>query len=190
MKIAIDIDEVLGQFLSALIEYHNNKYDTKFTEEDFHSYNFWNVWGGTKDEAIEKVYNFNRTVSFKNIEPVGGAKKSINELKEKNELFIITSRPQDTKENTKEWLEKNFPNTFSKVYFTGDFVNDGHLKTKKEICDDLDIDILIEDSGNYANDCTNSKRKVFLFNKPWNKDITIKEGVIRINSWKEIVEKI
>jgi len=190
MKIGIDLDEVLGQFLSALIEYHNNKYGTKFKEEDFHSYNFWNVWGGTKDEAIEKVYNFNRTDSFKNIEPIEGAKKAIAKIKENNELFIITSRPQDTKEDTREWLEKNFPNTFSKEYFTGDFVNNGHLKTKKEICDEIGIDVLIEDSANYANECVNPKRKVFLFNKTWNKDAKIKERVIRVNNWEEVLQRI
>ena len=44
--VAVDIDEVLGGFLPALIDYYNHSYNTKFTLDDFHSYRFAEVWGG------------------------------------------------------------------------------------------------------------------------------------------------
>ena len=81
MKIAIDIDEVLGQFMKALIEFHNNEYKTNLKLEDFFSYNFWNIWGGTKEEAIQKVYNFHKTNYFKSIIPVKDSQESIKKLK-------------------------------------------------------------------------------------------------------------
>ena len=55
MNIGVDLDEVLGDFLSSLIQYHNTNYNSVLSREDFHSYKFWEVWGGTKEEAIQKL---------------------------------------------------------------------------------------------------------------------------------------
>jgi len=190
MKIAIDIDEVLGQFMKSLIEFHNNEYKTNFKLEDFFSYNFWNVWGGTKEEAIEKVYKFHKTDFFKNIKPVTDSQESVKKLKENNKLFIITSRQNDVIEETKSWIQNNFPDTFSDIYFTNHFSKNGNSKTKKEICDLLDIDILIEDSLEYSLECVKQNRKIFLLDYPWNKSNSLPKEITRFYSWKEIMEKI
>jgi uncharacterized HAD superfamily protein len=190
MKIGIDLDEVLGYFLPTLIEFHNSTYKTDLKINNFHSYDFWDIWGGNREEAIQKVFEFYRSDFFKNIKIIDGSEEAIKKLKKDNELFIITSRPKEIREETFIWIENNFPNVFSEIYFTSDFSKDINLKTKKGVCDDLNIDILIEDSGDYANNCVSSKRKVFLFNYPWNKNIQTKKGVIRINSWEEILKEI
>ncbi len=190
MKIAIDIDEVLGQFMKALIEFHNSEYKTNLKLEDFFSYNFWNIWGGTKEKAIKKVYNFHKTNYFKNIIPVKDSQESIKKLKEGNELFIITSRQNDVIEETKEWIKKNFPNIFSDIYFTNHFSQNGTSKTKKEICDLLNIDILIEDSLEYSLECIKPNRKIFLLDYPWNKNNNLPKEITRVYSWKEIMLKI
>jgi hypothetical protein len=36
--IAVDIDEVLGGFLPAIIRWHNDNYDTSLTLDNFHRY--------------------------------------------------------------------------------------------------------------------------------------------------------
>lgn len=190
MKIAIDIDEVLGQFMKALIDFHNSEYKTNLKLEDFFSYNFWNVWGGTKEEAIEKVYKFHKTDFFKNIKPVTDSQDSVKKLKEDNELFVITSRQNDVIEETKLWIQNNFPNTFSNIYFTNHFSKNGNSKTKKEICDLLDIDILIEDSLEYSLECIKPNRKIFLLDYPWNKSNSLPKEITRVYSWREIIEKI
>ena len=56
MKIGIDLDQVLADLLPALIEFHNFTYGTVLTEKQFNSDKFWEVWGGTREEAIKKVY--------------------------------------------------------------------------------------------------------------------------------------
>ena len=190
MKIAIDIDEVLGQFMKALIEFHNNKYKTSLKLEDFFSYKFWEVWGGTKEEAIQKVYDFHKTNYFKNIIPVKDSQESVKKLKENNELFVITSRQNDVIEETKKWIEKYFSNTFSNIYFTNHFSQNGDSTTKKEICGSLDIDILIEDSLEYNLECIKQNRKIFLLDYPWNKIDSLPKEITRVYSWKEIIEKI
>ncbi|CAN0358697.1 unnamed protein product, partial [Discosporangium mesarthrocarpum] len=49
--VAIDLDEVLGLFVSQLVLFHNTTFGTSLTVEDFTSYEFHEVWGGGKEEA-------------------------------------------------------------------------------------------------------------------------------------------
>jgi 5'(3')-deoxyribonucleotidase len=44
IDIAIDVDEVLAQFMPNLIEFHNNNYNTKLEMKDYFSYNFSLIW--------------------------------------------------------------------------------------------------------------------------------------------------
>ncbi len=190
MKIGIDLDDVLVQFLAALIKYHNDTYGTNLKFEQFHSYQFWKIWGGNKKEAIQKVYDFYESPYFENILPVDGAQKTIQFLSSKNyDLYIITSRPSDISKKTRESVQKHFPNCFKKIYFTNQYSKNTNPTKKKEICDSLNVDILIEDSVEYALDCLNDSRKVFLINQPWNIKKNTPEEIYRVDSWKEIIEK-
>ena len=54
--VAVDIDEVLAQFIPSLATFHNEVYGgTALTSESFVSYEFHHVWGGTKEECSHKV---------------------------------------------------------------------------------------------------------------------------------------
>lgn len=190
MKIALDLDEVLGQFLPALIEYYNDTYKTDWKIEEFYTYYFWEIWGGSVEESIQKVYDFHKTDYFKNIKPVAGAQEAVKKLKENNELFIITSRQNDIIKDTREWVEKYFPNTFTEIYFTNHFSQSGKAITKSEICEKLGIEMLVEDSAPYALECLKPGRKIFLFDYPWNRSAKLPQGIQRVHSWKEITDSI
>ncbi len=188
MKIGVDLDEVLADFLSALIKYHNSVYRTSLIREDFHSYDFWKVWGGTRDQAIQKVYDFYKTDYFKSIDPVFGAQNAIKLLRQKNELFIITSRQKIVYEVTINWINEFFPNSFSDVYFADYYSNTSNLISKKNLCNNLGIDIFIDDVPKYILECTDSKIKALLFTAPWNKKFVLPENVYRVDSWNNIVD--
>lgn len=53
MKIGIDLDEVLADFMPQLLRYYNGKYKTNFTREQIKEYKFWNLWHCTKEQAID-----------------------------------------------------------------------------------------------------------------------------------------
>ncbi len=190
MKIGVDLDGVLSQTIPAIIEFHNNTYGTNFVLEKFSSNDYWEVWGGTKNEAIDKVHEFYKTNYFKDIKPVEGALEALNILKKNNSLVIITARADIIADTTREWVGKYFPNIFSEIYFTNHFAQEGTEKTKREFCDSLDINILIEDVVKYAIECVTPNRKVLILDCPWNKDASLPEGIERVYSWEEILEKI
>ena len=190
MKIGIDLDEVLADFLPAFIEYHNDTYGTSLVREQFHSYRFWETLGGTREEAIQKVYDFHKTPNFKNMKPVLDSQESVDILKQNNDLVVVTSRQDDVAKVTREWITQHFPNVFSEIYFTNHYSQNGSSTTKKQICNSVGVDILIEDSLEYALECLNSKRRILLLDCPWNRSYELPQGIYRVNSWKDIIDSI
>lgn len=188
MRIGIDIDEVLADSLSAIINFHNDTYDTALTRNQFHSYRFWEIWGGTMDEAIKKIYDFHRTPYFQNILPVSGAQDGVKALKDKHDLYIVTSREADIIDDTKHWIEQYFPNMFTDIHFANHYYQNGNPLTKKSICDAINLDLLIDDSHDLALECHNQNRKILLYDCPWNQSDNLPDGIHRVYSWPEIIQ--
>ncbi len=188
MNIGFDLDEVLADLLSSLIKFHNTNYKTNLVKEHFVSNKFWEVWGGTKDEATQKVYNFHASDYLRNLKPIDGSKEIVDFLKKKNNLFVITSRSNDFESATVEWINQHFPKKFSSINFANHYSQSGKQITKSSICNDLGIDIMIEDSVDHALDCLSPTRKILLVDHPWNKSFNPIRGIYRIKSLKEIAD--
>ena len=190
MLIGVDLDEVLADLLSAFIRYHNEKYGTSLQREDFRSYDLWKAWGGTLEDAVQKVKDFYKTDYFRNINPVQGSIEVIDTLSKTNELIVITSRPHYIRRETKNWIEHYFPEKFSKVYFVTNPYQPGiYKRSKSDICAELGVNILIEDCLDYARECASRGTSVFLLDSPWNRSEELPSGVMRVKSWNEILEK-
>jgi hypothetical protein len=53
MRITFDYDDTLVGFIEPLIQFHIYVYGTKLTNDDFNSFKFWEVWGGTWKRLLE-----------------------------------------------------------------------------------------------------------------------------------------
>ncbi len=190
MKIGIDLDEVLADFLTALIKFHNDKYDTAFERDQFHSYRVFEIWGGTQEEADREIFEFYDTNYFNKIEPVPNAIENIDILSKKHELAIITSRQNEISEKTLDWVNKHFENKFSGIYFTNQHSKKGKCINKSAVCDSIGANLIIEDYLDYATECALSGKEVLLFDCPWNKTQALPKKVSRVYSWNEITETI
>lgn len=190
MKIGFDLDEVLTDQLPAIIEYHNAVYGTALTREQFRSLRYWEAWGGTKEEAIQKVYDYYRIDYFRNISPVAGSHEAVDALKQSHDLCIITSRPNDFAQETRDWVNLHFPESFSSINFANHYAQSGKPKTKSEICDSLGVNVLVEDSLEYALECRKQTRRIFLLDCPWNQSPDLPLGVQRVQNWREIADAI
>lgn len=193
--IAIDIDDTLGDFVGPMLSFYNEKYRTNFKPTDLRSYRFNELFGCPHiDEAVRRIDNFIH-YGIKDLKPLPGAGEVIKKLSRKNNLVVVTSRPSNWEQVTIDWIDKNFPDCFSKIYFSHNHYTDlGKDKRKKhEICRDLQADLLIEDSIDYATHCAVQKdhiMRVFLYNQPWNKCDKLPERVERVHSWEEIGRKL
>jgi uncharacterized HAD superfamily protein len=188
MKIGIDIDEVLADQLSSLIRFHNDSFGTTLARDHFRSSKFWETWGGTREEAIRKVYDFYQTPYFRDIQPVDGSKEAVGRLSRDHELHLVTGRQNDIATLTQDWIRRHFPNRFSGIHFANHYSNNGFPQSKAEICDALGIEFLIEDTLDYALECARPNRKILLLDYPWNQTNDLPEGIHRVHSWKGVLD--
>ena len=189
MKIGIDLDECISEFTNGFLKIYNDKFKKNFLFGGVHSYNLWEVVGGTREEALAIADEFYNSSEFDNIGLVDGAKEAIKKLSKKHQLFIITSRPAYIRDKTNNFIKNHFPNDFSEIIYTGDFFS-GQGKTKAEVCKALGIGTLIEDNFNYALSCAEQGIDVLLLNKPWNKNAAEHSNIKRVGSWNEILGQI
>jgi len=152
------------------------------------TYDWWEVWGISKDEAISIAHELHAKNNVHDEKPVDKAIESISILiKEGDEIFIITARPLKYKKNVEDWIKHYFPDSPIQVIIAGDLY--GNTKKKAEICNEVGIKAILEDQKTIALDCANKGIKVILFDKPWNKGLE-HENIIRVCGWLEAMKKI
>jgi uncharacterized HAD superfamily protein len=184
MKIALDLDEVTVDFISAMIREFNHRYGKNISKEDITNFSLTKSMNSEKeiiDKIIDDIYG---TEIHSSLVPVDGSKESINYLLEKNEIFIVTSRPSKHKESTEKWINTHFPNNKFHIIFSSSPQISDKIKSKAEICIDNKISLIFEDNPDYAIECANKNIKVILFDQPWNQDISHK-NMIRVKGWSE-----
>ncbi len=185
-RIAIDIDDVLLDYVSTFVKFHNFTYNTSLKKEDIFSYNLWESFKETPKQMETKLDEFVNSQFFNEIPPIEGARNSLEILNKDYRIFMITSRSIERKQKTDFSLEKYFPNLYSKIFYIKN-----ERKTKAEICKEQEVSLLIEDCPKYAFECNSSKIPVFLFTQPWNKNLNLRDSLItRVKDWGYITKKL
>ncbi|XP_054806378.1 uncharacterized protein LOC129309058 isoform X2 [Prosopis cineraria] len=135
LVVAVDVDEVLGNFVSALNRFIADRYSSNYSVSEYHVYEFFRIWNCSRDEAAARVHEFFKTPYFKTgIHPLPGAQTALQKLSRFCNLSVVTSRQNAIKDQTIEWLEKNFPGLFQEIHFGNHFALDGVPRPKSEIC--------------------------------------------------------
>lgn len=188
--IAVDIDEVLAAFMPALVSFSNNVYGSQLTTENFNSYDFHEVWGGTREESINKMESFFISTYFKEtIGPVFGAVEAMSILKNHFDLHVVTSRQFVIEDITRSWILKYFPNTFINIHFGNHYAREGGSISKPELCRRIGAQLLIDDSAKYANECAAVGLPVILFGDyAWNRGLPVHSAhITRAPSWYHVL---
>jgi predicted amidohydrolase len=174
--IAVDIDEVLADFIPALALFHNDTWGSSFSAQHFDSYEFHDVWGGTREECNVKMTSFFESVHFREkIYPVPLAKECLQQLKEDTgvELHIVTSRQHAIADATREWIAKHYEGIFEELHFGNHYSSVGKKRSKPEMCKEIGALAIIDDSQTYAGQCAQEGIPCVLFGDyAWNKHDT------------------
>jgi uncharacterized HAD superfamily protein len=188
MKIAIDIDDVLAEFQISFLNHLNEASGHSLTTDDIVSYHYTDFLDITWDEVKAHIFDFYETEEFHNLDPVKHSKESISELSRDNFLYIITSRPKSIQKTTEDWLDMHYGDSFTEIILT-DRVNGSKVK-KPDICEDLGISMIVEDSPEEVDEFVNKGVKVHLLDKPWNRSVHDQDGVIRHSDWKSVINEL
>ena|SRR3989344_965467 len=185
MIVAVDLDDVLVKFWHAFVAFYNKKNGTKFRVRDFSSYYIWEVVGGTREEAIKNMQDFYASTAFAKIPTIPGAQEGIETIRREHELVVVTGRPSYTSLATHTLIEKHFPETFAAVYFTNAYIGTMPPRSKKEVCEMIRAEVLLEDHIDHALPCAEAGIKVILFDQPWNQHAPPHANITRVFSWEE-----
>jgi len=186
MKIGIDIDEVIAEYLKHFLKFVHKKTGKKFEYNSIFDYNFCKPLGMSFEEVSDLIEAHTcNTNALLELDLIEDAVESINSLSD-HEIFFITSRHLNNFHKTKEFLERNFPELKFDLIFSGDAWKNLN-KSKKEICLENGISLMIEDNPNYVLDCSKAGINSILFDKPWNKNLDEKgyKNIFRVKNWKE-----
>ncbi|KAJ6406642.1 hypothetical protein OIU84_010200 [Salix udensis] len=89
--VAVDVDEVLGNFVSALNRFIADRYSLNHSVSEYHVYEFFRIWNCSRDEADFRVHEFFKTPYFKTgIYPIPGAQKALHKLSRLCKLSVVT----------------------------------------------------------------------------------------------------
>ncbi|KAL4285461.1 hypothetical protein GQ457_16G001990 [Hibiscus cannabinus] len=197
IAVAVDVDEVLGNFVSALNRFIADRYSLNHSVSEYHVYEFFRIWNCSRDEADIRVHEFFKTPYFKKgIHPLPGAQLALHKLSRFCNLSVVTSRQNVIKDHTIEWLEKHYPGLFQEIHFGNHFALDGTSRPKSEICRSLGAKILIDDNPRYALECAQVGVRVLLFDYensyPWCKTHSAEEHplVTKVHNWEEVERQI
>ncbi|XP_028786898.1 uncharacterized protein LOC114742851 isoform X2 [Neltuma alba] len=194
--VAVDVDEVLGNFLSALNRFIADRYSSNYSVSEYHVYEFFKIWNCSRDEADVRVHEFFKTQYFMSgIQPIPGARKALEELSTSCSLSVVTSRQNAIKDHTIEWIEEYYPGLFQEIHFGNHFALDGLSRPKSEICRSLGAKVLIDDNPRYAVECAEAGIRVLLFDYqnsyPWcNTDVADGHPLItRVTNWQQVQQQ-
>lgn len=195
--VAVDVDEVLGNFVSALNKFIADRYASIHSVSEYHVYEFFKIWNCSCDEADIRVHEFFKTSYFKKgIYPIPGAQQTLNNLSSFCDLSVVTSRQNVIKDHTIEWLEKHYSGLFKEIHFGNHFALDGESKPKSEICRSMGAKVLIDDNPRYALECAEVGIRVLLFDYqnsyPWCKTDSSNQHplVTKVHDWKEVEQQL
>lgn len=184
MKIGIDLDDVIVEFVQPFLDIYEKEANKKKKVEDIFTYQLWIPLGLSKGETIDLAEKFYKTDLFEKGDLIEGAKEFIEYLHVNHEVVFITSRPLHLKEKTSNLIKKHFPTQNFEIIHTGDFT--GYGKTKAQVCEEYKIEIIIEDNKNYVHECSEKGIMCFLVNKPWNQNSKESKRIVRVRNLNEI----
>lgn len=189
MIIGVDIDDVLCQFNLAFDKYHNEKYGTNVLFDDHNTYDYLDLYKISRGEFIERLGEFFTSNYHKEMEPIYGAEEALKEISKKHKIQIITARTQDFKDYTLEWLNKHYKDIYISVHHANHYYG-LNLHKKSDLCKKLNVELLIDDSLEFSEECAEEGIKVLMLDSPWNQKEKLHKNITRVRNWKEILKKV
>jgi 5'(3')-deoxyribonucleotidase len=193
LKLAIDIDDVLANSTDALRLFVNLKRGVNLREEHYKiEAEYWgyyeSVWEqhGIDKKDLMREFHSRLVKSQSDIRTIPGSVEGTKKLSQKYDLIPMTSRPEEMKAETENWLKEEFGPVFTeRPVFIGFGFN--AKRTKGEVCKELGITYLIDDNVDHCKTALERGVGAVLFGDyGWNRRMP--EGLVRCKNWQEVLE--
>jgi hypothetical protein len=190
--IAVDIDDVLAAEAEFVVAYTNKHWGGNYTLKDYSE--AWNLfWGVDVDEVERRAEILHRPGIVSQYRVIPGSRDVLERLKETYELIVVTSRRQRVEQETQQWLDRHFPDIFSKLILTGFWddpsIEDRHLLSKGSLLNDHRVAYVIDDQQKHCISATDHGIKAILYgNLSDNQHTEAREGMAHLEDWRAVAE--
>lgn len=188
--IAVDIDDVIAESALAFVTYSNKKYGTHLTVDDYQDY-WGEVWKTDYEETQRRAKEYHASGYIATYAPIEGAYKALRQLKERFKIVVLTSRSNSTNQLTRDWIEKQYPDIFDDIVFSGFYnsmTKSSSSMTKGGIAKSLGARYLIDDQIKHVLSAAELGMQGILFgNYSWNQARALHENVTRVRNWQEVL---
>lgn len=180
--LAIDFDDVL---------FDSNNTLQRIIRNEFHDTSPYMEFIEKHPQLKNEIFHFLYGSYHQNSAMIDGAYDALSQLAKNYQMVVVTGRSESTRRQTKKWLGNNFPALFSGIYFANTFLRrkDELERKKSNICLDIGVDILIEDSVEEAVEVSSVGVSVLLFDRSWNRTV-VSDSLFRVNNWSHVLYKL
>lgn len=177
MNLGFDIDGVISDFVRTFVRVVKKHYNQTITEADIYCHDLALVLGISKKERNALIRETLQEDLALNL----GAKKTIKKLySEGHQIFILTARPSDLVNATRDWLKKK-----SIPYSQLIQLSQGEKHLAK-----VNLDLVVEDNLEDAIGWSKKVKNILIYDHPWNQSFNVKGLFKRVHNWSEILEEI
>ncbi len=187
LTIAVDCDDVIVPTASLIVDHYNKTYGTSVELKNLYSYDL-KVWGVDDDAtAVARVDEYLMSDEYQSALPFVEAIDALRTLSKQHDLHIITGRRDFLATATEKMLDQYFPDLFQSVQYTNFFSD--KPRSKSEVCQALQVDLLIDDHLHHAKVVADCGIRVLLFGDyPWNTSSDLPALIERVKDWPAVVK--
>lgn len=178
MRVLLDQDQVLAEWVEKVLEWYNQDYKTNFTVNDVQ--NYFDMEKILGPQGVPYIRSCIRYPDFySDLKPVDGAIEGVKSLIDAgHDVCIVSAVPRCgavSYHGKLVWLRKFMP------WFN---LNNFVACSRKEL---VHGDILLDDAPHNVESYAKSGhgRRAVLFDRPWNQKVT---GITRVKTWPEFLE--
>jgi len=184
MRIALDMDEVLADWVGGMLHEFNTTEGTSFTREQINMWKVEETLGYRSNYFVDMLMR--DTQFYANLKPIPGAVSGVRSLiSDGHDVLIVTSVPMSAPialDGKVHWLRRHIP----------EFSLQNFISAKRKSL--VEADVLVDDGDHniieWYRDRPNSRALVW--DAPWNREVksTSDGRVIRVYSWKDVLRYI
>ncbi len=183
--IAIDLDEVICDTVGAFKQYAKDILQIELKIEKPEDYNWVNSLKKPQAEVSKIVKDYHNSYYSDNAKPVLNSLQVLENLSKKFDFIVITSRLRSTYDKTKTWVDKNFPNLFTDIFYSANLDSGEPGKSKEQICLEQGVTALVEDRAGYLEGFEDKSINLFLLNCTWSNGQNSDKYTI-VSNWLEL----
>ncbi|MCL5069007.1 MAG: hypothetical protein M1368_11760 [Thaumarchaeota archaeon] len=174
LTLGMDIENVLNDATAGFLTIYNERHGTRYTNSDCKQYSLYKIFN-MKVKTVHQYFKeaYERRLVLPTETSIG---EKVEDLRRLGRVVLLTnSQCGDTL--VKSWVDEN------KIPYDELRVGNRWNFDKTEYGD---VDVFIDDADYLASQCVKRKRRMFLYDMPWNRSFTERPPVTRISSLSDV----